>query len=76
MPDSRQLDSALVADIAASEPRDIAQAILALRDALVLLVAEVEDRWASTDTTKRARQVIDDLDAGELLWPGWKRGRP
>ena len=65
----------LIHDIAASEPADVANVILALRGALVELLEEgVANRAGGQHTvaTRRAHKIVSDLDAGELLWPGWR----
>ena len=71
----------LIHDIAASEPADIAHVILALRGALVELLEEgvanraggsVPSEAQHTVATQRAHKIVNDLDAGELLWPGWR----
>jgi hypothetical protein len=71
----------LVVDIAQSEPADVAHAILQLRGAPVELIEEIEridhklDRLHSV-AWRKANAMVRDLDAGELLWPGWKeKGR-
>lgn len=68
----------LVVDIAQSEPADVAQVVLDLRAGLVALIEEIAridhkiDR-AHSAAWHRADRLVRDLDAGELLWPGWAR---
>jgi hypothetical protein len=66
----------LLVDIAQSEPADIAQVMMKLRDTIVLLLEEGHanrlEPGKHTIATKRAHQIVSDFDAGELLWPGWK----
>ena len=69
----------LVSDIAASQAADVAQVIVALRTILVELLDGIDSQ--RLDSTRfivaraKAHQLVRDLDAGELLWPGWQRGR-
>ena len=76
----------LVHDIAASEPADVAEVIQKLRHALVEMLEESAANRAAghpgghpggqySVASKRAHQIVCDLDAGELLWPGWKKAR-
>lgn len=73
-------DMSLTSDLAASDAADIAHVILQLRQALVELLDVIEGGpplGAKDEAAwKNARRLVADLDAGELLWPGWKRGRP
>jgi hypothetical protein len=62
------------------------QALVELLDVIELLVTKQQGglprRLDTSDfgtkdeaAWKNARRLVADLDAGELLWPGWKRGR-
>jgi hypothetical protein len=74
--DLKLLGRNLLVDIAAADPHDVAQVILQLRQALVELLDVIEGGLplgAKDEAAwKNAHRIVADLDAGELLWPGWK----